>query len=541
MIDRIAGSMTAEHVMNLFGTALDRAGIAYSLWDSEDQLLAYNDIYVRMFFAGSEHIVELGQTFERQNIRWGEVKGTKLQFGDLDGAIRDRLKRHREPGGSFERYVENRWIRSTETRTADGGLLSIHVDITHEKERESAAQEGERRFRSLVENLHSIVFCRGIKGSGPYGYDENGPMVYGRDTARLFGNIDEDGKSQLNGWYGAIHPEDRPRYIAAEEARKKYGRSFDIEYRFRHPTTGAIRWAREVAWLVEDKELGRTFLDSYIIDITDSKEREAALSRSRVDLIRAMQQADSANRAKSAFLASMSHELRTPLNAVIGFGEVIAGELVGAGVTAPYRNYAELIVEGGRHLLDVINDILDLSKVEAGKMEIDETDFRVSDVMNEVHRLLGEQIGGRLQTLSVEIPADDIRLRADRRRILQILVNLVGNASKYSPLGGLIVLSCRTRRDGALELIVADQGPGMSQAEIQVALTLFGQASAGRSHKSGTGLGLPLARSFAELHGGELIIESKQDKGTTIRVVIPADRVHGLARNTGEQLDLTLG
>ncbi|HEY4161969.1 MAG TPA: PAS-domain containing protein, partial [Dongiaceae bacterium] len=156
--------MTADHVMNLFGTALDRAGIAYSLWDAEDRLLAYNDIYVRMFFAGSEHIVELGQTFERQNQRWGEIKGPSLQISGLDELIRDRLKRHREPLGSFERSIENHWIRSTETRTADGGMLGLHVDITHEKERERAAQEGERRFRSLVENLHSIVFCRGIKG-----------------------------------------------------------------------------------------------------------------------------------------------------------------------------------------------------------------------------------------------------------------------------------------------------------------------------------------------------------------------------------------
>jgi signal transduction histidine kinase len=395
--------MATDHVLTLFGTALDSAGIAYSLWDAEDRLAAFNDIYVRMFFAGFEHVVELGQTFERQNARWGEIKGGTVQISDLDHQVHDRLERHRLPGGSFERRIENHWIRTTETRTSDGGMLSIHVDIT------------------------------------------------------------------------------------------------------------------------------------------DGKDREAALSRNRIELMRAMQQADSANRAKSAFLASMSHELRTPLNAVIGFGEVIANEIVGPGVTAPYRNYASLIMEGGHHLLGVINDILDLSKVEAGKMEIDETDFRAGDVMNEVHRLLGERIGGRLQTLNVEIPAADIRLRADRRRILQILVNLVGNASKYSPLGGAIALKCGIRRDGALELIVADQGPGMSQAEIQVALTLFGQASAGRKHKSGTGLGLPLVRSFAELHGGELIIESAESRGTTIRVVIPPDRVLSSTRNAEEQLDLTLG
>ena len=541
MPHRIASGISAGDVLDLFGIGLDLSGIAYSLWDAEDRLIAYNDIYVRMFFTGFEHLVELGQTFERQNARWGEQKAATVQDSDLSEQVIERLKRHRTPRGSFERRIDDRWIRSNEIATPGGGLLSIHTEITHEKDRENAAREGERRFRSLVENLHNIVFCRGMKGDGKFGYDEAGLQVYGKDAERLLSAVDQSGASKIDVWYDAIHPDDRERYAAAEAARKRDGQSFDLELRFRHPATGQLRWVREVAWVVEDAELRRTFLDSYVIDITDTKVREAELSRSRAELTLAIQHTDAASRAKSAFLASMSHELRTPLNAVIGFGQVIAMEKVGPGVAAAYREYGKLIVDSGQHLLNLISDILDLSKVEAGKMEINESDFRVADVITEVRRLLGDQIGNRLQTLGVETPPEDIWLRADRRRILQILINLLGNASKYSPVGGLIVLRCRLRHDGGLELLVIDEGSGMTDAEIEVALTLFGQAAAGRSHNSGTGLGLPLARSMAELHGGQMIIESVKGRGTTIRVVLPTARVSVIGTQEEGQLYLSLG
>jgi signal transduction histidine kinase len=541
MPHRIASSITTGQVLDLFANGLEQSGIAYSLWDAEDKLVAYNDIYVRMFFTGFEQLVEVGQTFEQQNARWGEQKAKMIQVSDLQDQVAERLKRHRNPLGSFERRIDDRWIRSNEIQTPGGGLLSIHTDITYEKTRENAAREGERRFRSLVENLHNIIFCRGIMGNAKYGYDEGGTQVFGRDSERLLGTVDQSGNSRLEEWYEAIHPEDRGRYVTAEAARKQDGQPFDIEFRFVHPVSGKMRWAREVAWVVEDTELGRTYFDSYLIDITDTKLREAELSRSRAELTVAIQQADAASRAKSAFLASMSHELRTPLNAVIGFGQVISMEKVGPGVAAAYRDYGKLIVESGEHLLNLISDILDLSKVEAGKMEINESDFRIVDAIVEVRRLLGDQLGNRLQTLGVETPPEEIWLRADRRRILQILINLIGNASKYSPMGGLIVLRCRLRPDGGLELLVVDEGSGMTHAEIEVALTLFGQAAAGRNHNSGTGLGLPLARSMAELHGGQMIIESEKGRGTTIRVVLPADRVRAESGQEEGQLHLSLG
>jgi signal transduction histidine kinase len=542
MAHRIASTMNTGDVLELFAAGLDRSGIAYSLWDAADRLVAYNDIYVTMFFAGFEHVVELGQTFERQNARWGEVKAAMVQNSELADQVAERLKRHREPRASFERKIDDRWIRTNEIRTADGGMISIHTDITREKERENAAREGERRFRSLVENLRGIVFCRGIKGDGPHGYDEGGCQVFGTETYRLFGAVDANGVSQLDDWYESILPEDRPRYLQVEQARKEFGQPYDIEFRFVHPVTGKIHWAREVAWVYRDEEHDRTFLDSYLIDITDGKTREAELSRSRADLTAAIKQADAASRAKSAFLANMSHELRTPLNAVIGFGQVISMEKVGPGVAAAYREYGKLIVDSGEHLLNLISDILDLSKVEAGKMEINESEFPVTDVVDEVQRLLGGTIGNRLQTLDVAPAPTGLMLRADRRRILQILINLLGNASKYSPVGATIQLRSVLRGDGLLELLVIDEGSGMTEAEIKVALTLFGQAAAGRSQNSGTGLGLPLARTLTELHGGQLVIESVKGRGTTIRVALPPERVLGPAlEQTERQLLLSLG
>src|SRR4051812_30756024 len=248
MPHRIASSIAAGHVLDVFGDGLDQSGVAYSLWDAEDKLVAYNDIYVRMFFTGFEQLVELGQTFERQNARWGEHKAKMIQVSDLNEQVAERLKRHREPKASFERRIDDRWIRSKEIATDDGGLLSIHTDITHEKERENAAREGERRFRSLVENLHNIMFCRGVKGDGAYGYDAAGLQVYGKDSERMLGAVDSSGTSKIADWYGSIHPEDRARYNLLEAARKNDGQPYDLEFRFLHPATGQLRWVREVAW-----------------------------------------------------------------------------------------------------------------------------------------------------------------------------------------------------------------------------------------------------------------------------------------------------
>jgi signal transduction histidine kinase len=238
----------------------------------------------------------------------------------------------------------------------------------------------------------------------------------------------------------------------------------------------------------------------------------------------AMDDAHHANLAKSRFLAHMSHELRTPLNAIIGFAQLIAQEHVGPGVSPTYRGYADAILTGGRHLLSLINDVLDLSKIEAGRMELTETEFVLSEVVAEAADMLQGQFAAKEQQL--DLPSDDgsVLVRADRQKLLQILVNLMGNAHKFVPEGGHIAVRFAIV-GGVIALDIADDGPGMTAEEIEDAWAPFGRVAGSSTSSEGTGLGLPISRSFAELHGGTLDIESRKGHGTTLRLWLPAARV----------------
>jgi two-component system cell cycle sensor histidine kinase PleC len=238
----------------------------------------------------------------------------------------------------------------------------------------------------------------------------------------------------------------------------------------------------------------------------------------------ALDEAHHANLAKSRFLAHMSHELRTPLNAIIGFAQVIAEEHVGPGVSPAYRSYAEAILSGGQHLLTLINDILDLSKIEAGRMALTESDFALSEVVAEAADLLRGQFAAKNQHL--EIAVEDVMLRADRQKLRQILLNLLSNAHKFVPSEGHVAVRAAVSSDGGVALDIVDDGPGMDADEIENAWTPFSRGDSSTAPE-GTGLGLPISRSFAEMHGGTLEIESRKGQGTTLKLRLPPARVLG--------------
>ncbi len=252
---------------------------------------------------------------------------------------------------------------------------------------------------------------------------------------------------------------------------------------------------------------------------SDDDLRERALQ-----LMRARDDAKAADRAKSAFLASMSHELRTPLNAIIGFSEVLKSQLFGPIENKRYRAYHEDIYNSGNHLLSLINDVLDITKADAGQLVLHEERVNIPAVIAECLHMVEPQ--ARKGSVALRVAKIELyELRADARRIRQILLNLLSNAVKFTPDGGTVTVSSGLS-DGGLAICVADTGIGMKAEDIPRALERFGQIDNALSRKyEGTGLGLPLSKQLIELHDGKLLIESALGVGTVASAIFPASRV----------------
>jgi two-component system cell cycle sensor histidine kinase PleC len=240
----------------------------------------------------------------------------------------------------------------------------------------------------------------------------------------------------------------------------------------------------------------------------------------------ARRRAEEANMAKSRFLASMSHELRTPLNAILGFSEVMSAEVMGPLNNPTYREYADDIHRSGQHLLNLINEILDLSRIEAGRYELNEEAVDLALVVADCHRLL--QLRGHNRGISIheafelELP----RLWADERACRQICLNLLSNAIKFTPQGGEVWLKVGWTAAGGQYMSVKDNGPGIPEDEIPIVLASFGQGTnAIKSAEQGTGLGLPIAKNLIDMHNGTFTLKSKLRFGTEVIVTFPAERV----------------
>jgi two-component system cell cycle sensor histidine kinase PleC len=252
----------------------------------------------------------------------------------------------------------------------------------------------------------------------------------------------------------------------------------------------------------------------------------AELDEERMLSDEARRRAEAGSKAKSRFLATMSHELRTPLNAIMGFSEVMKDEMFGEHSAPIYREYSNDIYESGRHLLQLINEILDLSRIEAGRYELVEERAHLGDIAQDCQRLLTLRANGKGLHVQLAIAPDLPQVWIDVRAIRQICLNLLSNAIKFTPKGGSVTITVAPTPDGGQMLSVRDTGPGIPPDEIPKVLQAFGQGSlAHETAEGGTGLGLPIVKSLIELHGGTFDLSSELRKGTEVRVTLPPQRV----------------
>lgn len=270
-------------------------------------------------------------------------------------------------------------------------------------------------------------------------------------------------------------------------------------------------------------------IDSFNAMLKDIGDRDSKLQRKNLELERAKEMAESANLSKSQFLANISHELRTPLNAIIGFSSIIINQLFGPLGNDKYLSYAKDINESGVHLLDIINDILDLSKAEAGKLSLRLEELDVHEALKKCLQIVSERAAEAEVSLNIDAPAVLPKLVADRVRFIQIMLNLLSNAIKFTEAGGRIDIQAEFEPAGDevhyFTFRVKDTGIGMRKEDIDMAFQTFGQVDSGLNRRyEGTGLGLPLTKKLVELHNGSIRIDSELHKGTNVSIRLISDR-----------------
>ncbi|MEJ0052589.1 MAG: HAMP domain-containing sensor histidine kinase [Methylovirgula sp.] len=273
------------------------------------------------------------------------------------------------------------------------------------------------------------------------------------------------------------------------------------------------------------KKLYARSIDSLSFE-AEKDELIAELEQAKINSDVARRRAEEANLAKSRFLATMSHELRTPLNAILGFSEVMQAELFGAHKVPSYKEYSKDIHSSGQHLLTLINEILDLSRVEAGRYELKAEPVALNAIMDECRHLIALRAKKRDITITESSEAGLPRIWADQRAVRQVAINLLSNAVKFTPQGGTVTIKVGWTSTGGQYFSVKDTGPGIPEDEIPVVMSSFGRGTlAQKNAEEGSGLGLPIVKGLVELHGGTFTLKSRVREGTEVIVIFPPERV----------------
>ncbi|MCB1783327.1 MAG: PAS domain-containing sensor histidine kinase [Alphaproteobacteria bacterium] len=429
----------------------------------------------------------------------------------------------------------------TRIRTSDGTFRSIELsvsmirqdenkklrvvgtinDVEERRRAERALAEAEKKYRTIVENAAGGLYQLTPEGL----YLSANPSM-----ARILGYSSvEDMLREIKNANGSVYP-DKDARDAFTLGLVKAGQIYGYETQVYRKGQKDLIWIRENIRVVRNEDGEVLYFEGSMEDITQRKEAEIKLKQAKVE-------SDTANRAKTEFIANMSHELRTPLNAIIGFSEIMKNQVLGSLGQEMYVEYANDIYNSGKGLLKVINNILDISKIESGNRELKESEFYLAEALQSCKEMLAGKATSKSITISdqtKEMPD----ILGEVLAIKQAITNIYSNALKFTPNGGRITLSSSYDHDGAFRLSISDTGIGLTAEEIEKALSPFGQADNALDRSgSGIGLGLTLSQSVMKLHRGRLEMLSEKGIGTTVTLVFPPERVSRPLEGNTEEID----
>jgi signal transduction histidine kinase len=487
--------------------AIESIPEGFMLLDAGDRLILCNSSYRELHAPIAQCLVP-GTSFEeicRASARAGLPAAA---VGNPEAWVRDRLARHRRtPFEVEERQIGDRWFQIAEQRTSDGGTVVVQTEITAVKRRERELAETTALIRATFDKMEQGLLV--LDGAlNVKTWNDRLLELLEPPPGRLCVGAPLENMLRFFFLEASARRGDAEAALARRLEKIRRADAEPVEARLPNGKVIEIRRARMAD--------GGVLIT--VADISDRRRVEA-------DLRRARDEAEMASRSKTEFLANMSHELRTPLNAIIGFADILMGQIFGALGDARYVDYARDIRDSGLHLLNLINDVLDVSKVEFGKVELTEEVVDIAAIIHSCVRLMRDRAEAAGLKLMAEVPPSLPAIKGDSRRLKQILLNLLSNAVKFTPSSGRVTVAASDRPDG-FRVTVADTGIGIAAGDLDKALRPFGQIDSRLARKyQGTGLGLPLAQSMAELHGGRLELSSSPGQGTTATIWLPPSRV----------------
>jgi PAS domain S-box-containing protein len=477
----------------------------FMLWDPDDRLVLWNKRVAG--YHPDPAIFREGLSFEDLLVLPCEDVRRRLGNKAADDWMVERRRQHKTAQGNYEFQGKGgTWFNLRERRTPEGFTVTLLTDVSEQHQSQDRLLESEERYRTMINLSPDAIYVHKL-----------GVIVVCNEAAiELFGASSADqliGRKLLD----FTHPDYRE---AARQRRSAVVQEGTLALAMRQKRLrldGSWFWAEVAAAAIEwEGERGG------VVVLRDVSAQIAAEN----ELMRRKEEAELANRAKTEFLANISHELRTPLNAIIGFSDLMQREMLGPLGNEQYASYISDIHQSGSHLHDVINDILDLSKIEAGQMELHETQVDVKRAIERCIRVVATRADDSGLTLNTDLPDTLPFITADERKLKQILINLISNAVKFTEAGGSITIEARSGSDEGVIIRVIDTGIGIAKDDIPKVLRAFEQvdSSLSRTHE-GTGLGLPLTKSLVELHDGTLELDSEIGVGTTVSVRLPAARL----------------